>query len=193
MRSTTIIVIIAIIVTIIAIITTIMRSTTTTTIFKCNGEGLGKSCNETNPAQFVKGSTQRCKACHASYQRRWHRAKKLGVKVSRVRVIGKGRSAKVIILRSGDPSDAEVDVKEEMEDDETEEEEPKKKYDREELEAKYANLKKRYRAKDALAKALAKDLDEANGNIEDLEASLERLTIAVKSAKTLLGNALIDL
>lgn len=81
-------------------------------IFKCTmGGNEGNGCGDTDPKNFVKGSTGKCKVCHAKYQQRWSRAKTLGLPVKQIRVTGRGRGALVTIVpnESDDSSDDSSD------------------------------------------------------------------------------------
>lgn len=106
------------------------------TIFKCtSGGNEGKGCGVINPDLFVSGLTNKCRDCHAAYERCRRRSKTLGVPVSQIRVEGKGRNANVTILRdidvergSNTDSESESEKESESESDEKSESESEENY-----------------------------------------------------------------
>ncbi|KAG0201759.1 hypothetical protein BGX28_005534 [Mortierella sp. GBA30] len=94
--------------------TTVVKFAPKPIVFGCNGIKVGPNpmeCDETNPKEFIKGSTTRCKKCHALYVKYAYHAKKAGVDISKIELFGEPYETKVVLKTEPKDSD-EDDTKE---------------------------------------------------------------------------------
>lgn len=130
-----------------------------TEVYKCHGIkdiGTRGICKETDPDNFLKGSTTKCLECHSTYQRAWYYANKRGLKVSDIEV-------------SGEPHKAKVTVKSKKTD-----ESKRKSVDWKAL----GDVEKLAIAKDKKIAKLEKELNKANDEIATLRDWMQQMTVS---------------